>query len=176
MRKANKQPSEWLKLLCKDWAHENDTLVEGTDDKFLDYKSYMKGMLSAQLLCRLSISHSKEHDGGESTIPVDFWAILGIDDEFDKSYIVAQVERFCTLYNIRGSALDDVDALLSDNYGSSSDAASTAAAVAAGIVVSPTGNLPHLSGGWPGMEGAAAAAAAAAGKITLTHARVCEVD
>lgn len=39
-------------------------------------------------------------------------------DEFDKSYIIAQVERFCSLYNIRGVPLDDLgqDPLFSD-YG-----------------------------------------------------------
>jgi len=169
MRKANKSPSDWLKLLCKDWAQENDDLVDCVDDKFLEYKSFTKGMLSAQLLCRLSIPHPKEHDGGEATVPVDFWAILGIEDEFDKSYIIAQVERFCTLYNVRGPSLDDVDSLLTDNFGG--DAASAAAAMAAGIVVSPPGNLPHLPpGSWAGMDSAAAAAAAAAGKLVMTCA------
>lgn len=43
MRKASKPPSEWLKLLCKDWARENEVLVETANAKFLDYKPYLKG-------------------------------------------------------------------------------------------------------------------------------------
>jgi hypothetical protein len=161
MRKANKQPSEWLKLLCKDWARENEDLVAGTDIKFVEYKSYMKGMLSAQLLCRLSIAQNKDHDGSETNPLVDFWDILGIDDDFDKAYIVAQVDRFCTLYSIRGPVLDDVHTVLTENFGASGAAA--AAAVAAGMAMSP-GNLSHLPpGSWHGMDGAAAVAAAAAG-------------
>jgi len=36
----------------------------------------------------------------------DFWKILGIDDEFDKAYIITQIEKFCALYSIR-SAFDE---------------------------------------------------------------------
>ena len=105
MRKANKPPSEWLRLLCKDWAQENEHLVENADAKFMEYKPYMKGILSSQLLVRLSLQAKEGMDGTQPQI--DFWRILGIEDEFDKNYIIAQVERFNILYNVRGSPLDD---------------------------------------------------------------------
>jgi hypothetical protein len=128
MRKANKPPSEWLKLLCKDWAMDNGALVESVDAKFLLYKSYLKGMLSPQLLCRLSLP-PKDGDGTTTPNPVDFWAILGIDDDFDKAYIIAQIERFSSLYNIRGPAsTDDVDGMFSDHLNGSVDSATAAAA------------------------------------------------
>lgn len=102
MRKASRSPSEWLKLLCRNWAAENMDIVEASDLKFLSYKSYLKGQLSSQLLCRLSIP-----DPNEDATPVDFWKILGVEDNFDKAYIVAQIERFCALYAIRGALLDE---------------------------------------------------------------------
>ena len=105
MRKANKSPSEWLRLLCKDWAQENELLVETTDSKFLEYKPYMKGILSSQLLCRLSLQAKEGLDGSQPQI--DFWRILGIEDEFDLSMIISQVERFNILYNVRGNQLED---------------------------------------------------------------------
>jgi len=84
MRKAQKPPSEWLRLLCREWAAENPEVVEASDAKFHEYKSYLKGVLSPQLLCRLSIPPNKD-DGMEPQTPVvDFWGILGIEDEFDK--------------------------------------------------------------------------------------------
>ena len=99
MRKANKRPSEWLRLLCKEWAAENAALVEAADQKFIEYKPYLKGYLTSQLLCRLSLAIIKDNEA--SSYP-DLWGILGVQDDFDKAYIVAQVERFCSLYNIRG--------------------------------------------------------------------------
>lgn len=137
MRKANKPPSEWLRLLCKDWAAENEVLVETADAKFLDYKPYLKGMLTSQLLCRLSIPPSKEDSNFGQPI-VDFWGILGIEDEFDKAHIVAQVERFCIIYNIRGNAIDD-DVLFGHDISTTDPAALAAAAAAAGMSVSPVG-------------------------------------
>jgi hypothetical protein len=107
MRKASKRPSEWLRLLCKDWGDENLALVEATDQKFIDYKPYLKGYLTSQLLCRLSLAIIK--DTNETSSYPDLWGILGVQDDFDKAYIVAQVERFCSLYNIRGP-VDDFDA------------------------------------------------------------------
>lgn len=75
-------------------------MVETTDAKFLDYKPYLKGLLSSHLLCRLSIPSTKDCslDGGNSP-PVDFWNILGIPDAFDRAYIVAQVccQSLCKL-------------------------------------------------------------------------------
>lgn len=129
MRKANKPPSEWLKLLCRDWAIDNEALVDSVDEKFLVYKSYLKGMMSPQLLCRLSVPHAKDSsvDGSAST-PVDFWGILGIDDEFDKAYIIAQIERFASFYNIRGQPpSDDVDGIFGEHLSSSVDPATAAA-------------------------------------------------
>jgi hypothetical protein len=151
MRKAQKPPSEWLKLLCREWAAENAETVEATDNKFLEYKSYTKGLLTPQLLCRLSIPPVKEHGMESQTPAVDFWGILGVEDEFDKAYIIAQVERFAALYNIRGT-VDEMD--LFDPM----DPAAAAAAAAAGIAVSPGGmvTLP------PYVDSSAAAAAAAA--------------
>lgn len=147
MRRANKRPSEWLKSLCRDWATENIELVESADAKFMAYKPYLKGLITSQLLCRLSLPAAK--DDGNASNPVDFWSMLGIEDEFDKAYIVAQMERFCGLYSIRSISLDDTDGMFSGDI-SSPDAA------AAGISVSPNGGivLPDY------MDQTAAAAAA----------------
>lgn len=148
MRKAIKPPSEWLRLLCKDWAHENEMLVESADAKFMEYKPYLKGMLSSQLLCRLSLQSKEGIDGSQPQI--DFWRILGIEDEFDKSYIIAQVERFNILYNVRGQAIeDDTGSLFATDY----------------VSTDPSAGLPVSPGGFalpPYMDAAAAAAAAAA--------------
>jgi hypothetical protein len=91
-------------------------LVETADAKLIDYKPYLKGLLSSQLLCRLSIPTPKEPtiDGTSQSNSLDFWNILGIEDEFDKSFIVAQIERFCDLYNIRGVSPDDDGLFVSD--------------------------------------------------------------
>lgn len=129
MRKASKPPSEWLKLLCRDWAIENIDIVEGTDLKFLSYKTYLKGKLTSQLLCRVSIPElGKEHD--MNTNSIDFWKILGIHDEFDIRHIISEVERFCSLYSIRNSL---VDTSILDETGL--DAAT------AGLTVSPLHNF-----------------------------------
>lgn len=105
MRKATKPPSEWLNLLCREWANENQVLVETTDAKFLDYKPFLKGLISSQLLCRLSIPATRPlpttrpatSDVASITtsnaMSNDFWEILGICDSFDRSYIVAQVRQ-----------------------------------------------------------------------------------
>jgi hypothetical protein len=108
MRLAVKKPSEWLRLLCHDWSLENEAIVAETDLRFLHYKSYLKGLLTSQLLCRLSIS-SRPRGGGQEfsePAPVDFWKTLGVEDEFDRAHIVANVERFYSLYNIRGGVSD----------------------------------------------------------------------
>ena len=127
---ANKRPSEWLRLLAKDWATENEDLVNQTDQKFIDYKPYLKGKLSSQLLFRLSIPphHQTSADNNNTTAAtttlddrqpvVDFWGILGIQDEFDKTHIVAQIERFYSLDQVRPS-------YILDNPASAADAAST---------------------------------------------------
>jgi hypothetical protein len=71
----------------------------------ISYKTYLKGKLSSQLLCRISIPElGKEHD--MNTNSLDFWKILGIHDEFDIRYIISEVERFCSLYSIRNSLVD----------------------------------------------------------------------
>ena len=139
-------------------------MVDACDQKFVGYKPYLKGMLSSQLLCRLSLPTIKDSNldaSSSHSTSVDFWAVLGIDDEFDKAYVVAQIERFCALYNIRGPTLDDVDALFGGDLGSSDPAATLAAAAAAGITVSPNGALSLPSYIDPQAAAAAAAAAAA---------------
>mmetsp|Transcript_10983 Transcript_10983/g.16397 ORF Transcript_10983/g.16397 Transcript_10983/m.16397 type:complete len:726 (+) Transcript_10983:101-2278(+) len=185
MRRASKTPSEWLQLLCSDWAAENAALVANTDARFIEYKSYLRGQLTSQLLCRLSIhgTENKEHglETTDTTSYIDFWKILGIEDEFDKSYIVAQVERFCVLYGIRApmetSHLEDD---LFDHV--PVDAASAAAAAAAGISVPPN-IVPvpafHMDPNSAHAAHAAAAAAAAAadlGSGKLTRKQVAEVN
>mmetsp|Transcript_9891 Transcript_9891/g.17508 ORF Transcript_9891/g.17508 Transcript_9891/m.17508 type:complete len:612 (-) Transcript_9891:361-2196(-) len=158
MKRANKRPSEWLKLLCKDWAQENQELVEATDHKFLQYKPYLKGLISSQLLCRLCIpaasnkyNNNASEDGDTSSAAraapaFDFWQILDIQDEFDKSYIIAQVERFCTLYNIRGgldasSSVMGMGAAAAAASNNSPEAAVAAAAAAAAAAVTANGTL-----------------------------------
>lgn len=101
MRKAVKPPSDWLKMLCREWAIENQVLVETTDAKFLDYKPYLKGLLTSQLLCRLSIPEAKVVLDEAAPAVSDFWLVLGISDSFDRAYIVAQVSlptqwNYCT--------------------------------------------------------------------------------
>ena len=169
MRRATKKPSEWLKLLCKDWANENAELVESTDAKFLEYKPYVKGQLTSQLLCRLSIPPMKDANAETTPAPVDFWAVLGIQDEFDKSYIVAQVERFCGLYSIRGNIDDVADGTLLNDIAASPEA--MAAAAAAGISVLPS----YMD---PSTAAAAAVAAVSATDPTsrLTRKQVSEVS
>jgi len=118
---ATKTPSEWLRLLCRDWSLENESIIAATDTRFLHYKSYLKGQLTSQLLCRLSISGNElspkehvatlemAHDPTAMPAPsIDFWKILGVEDEFDRAHIVANIERFCSLYNIRGGTLDEL--------------------------------------------------------------------
>lgn len=168
MRKAIKRPSEWLRLLCRDWAVENELLVESCDAKFMEYKPYMRGVLTSQLLCRLSMPLTTK-DPHMETHPVDFWRILGIVDDFDKSYIIAQVERFCAMYNIRGLPDEDNSPTIFAPPVpdlATQDAASMAAAAAAGISVSPNGGIVGLP---PYMDQHTAAAAAAAAAAVTTH-------
>eukprot|EP00593_Proboscia_inermis_P001596 CAMPEP_0171294646 /NCGR_PEP_ID=MMETSP0816-20121228/3145_1 /TAXON_ID=420281 /ORGANISM="Proboscia inermis, Strain CCAP1064/1" /LENGTH=541 /DNA_ID=CAMNT_0011766659 /DNA_START=45 /DNA_END=1670 /DNA_ORIENTATION=- len=110
---ATKTPSEWLQLLCRDWANENRDIIDQVDGKFLAFKGYLKGQLTSQLLCRLSIEtpqpaiESFEQDvSAESNKKknLSFWQVLGVEDSFDRSYIVSQVERFCTMFNIKGGS------------------------------------------------------------------------
>jgi len=56
-------------------------------------------------LCRLSIpEQAKEFDIPDA---LNFWKILGIIDDFDRAYIISQIERFCILYSIRANFTDD---------------------------------------------------------------------
>jgi hypothetical protein len=100
MRKAVKSPSEWLRLLCSEWVADNEAITMATDKLFRDYKPYMKGLLSSQLLCRLSIQPTTGPSVTGLYLPsascndsIDFWKILGVHDSFDRSYIVAQVRK-----------------------------------------------------------------------------------
>lgn len=133
-------------------------LVENADAKFLDYKPYLKGLLTSQLLCRLSVPNVKDSPIEPA---LDFWRILGIEDDFDKSYIVAQVERFSVLYNIRGIQSDD-DSLNGD-LGDS---------LAAAAAMHPIVNFPAYAMD----QSAAAAAAAVAASADLTKKQVHEVS
>mmetsp|Transcript_6903 Transcript_6903/g.9737 ORF Transcript_6903/g.9737 Transcript_6903/m.9737 type:complete len:544 (+) Transcript_6903:73-1704(+) len=187
MRKATKPPSEWLRLLCNDWSMENYDLVEAADAKFLQYKGYLKGMLASQLLVRLSLppqSGTDEDTGAAPSQPhVDFWAILGIQDEFDKAYIAAQVEKFNQLYSIRGPLVEEPNETTTANlFPEGVDAATAAAAAAAGITVSPSGGIvnlsPYLSAGMDANAAAAgetaqlAAAAAAAAAADVSSGKL----
>lgn len=58
--------------------------MDTTDAKFLDYKPFLKGVISSQLLCRLSLPQDKN-------ITLEFWSVLGIADDFDRTYIISQV-------------------------------------------------------------------------------------
>eukprot|EP00521_Asterionellopsis_glacialis_P008123 CAMPEP_0195288110 /NCGR_PEP_ID=MMETSP0707-20130614/4906_1 /TAXON_ID=33640 /ORGANISM="Asterionellopsis glacialis, Strain CCMP134" /LENGTH=541 /DNA_ID=CAMNT_0040347935 /DNA_START=712 /DNA_END=2337 /DNA_ORIENTATION=- len=186
MRKATKPPSEWLRLLCGDWAAENYDLVQAADGKFVQYKGYLKGMLASQLLVRLSLppQSSTDEDTGAppSQPPVDFWGILGIQDEFDKAYIAAQVDKFSQLYSIRGPIVEDQTETATNLFPEAVDAATAAAAAAAGITVSPSGGIvnlsPYLSAGMDANAAAAgetaqlAAAAAAAAAADVSSGKL----
>jgi len=133
MKKACKSPSEWLRLLCRDWAVENIEIAEATDLKFLAYKSYLKGKLTSQLLCRISIPELGKDYGEDGSI--DFWKTLGIHDEFDIRFIISQVEKFCSMYSIR--SIDETPLL---DESALEEATKAAAAAAAGLTVSPLHN------------------------------------
>eukprot|EP00574_Skeletonema_japonicum_P005593 CAMPEP_0201728000 /NCGR_PEP_ID=MMETSP0593-20130828/14449_1 /ASSEMBLY_ACC=CAM_ASM_000672 /TAXON_ID=267983 /ORGANISM="Skeletonema japonicum, Strain CCMP2506" /LENGTH=448 /DNA_ID=CAMNT_0048219979 /DNA_START=87 /DNA_END=1433 /DNA_ORIENTATION=- len=108
MRMAVKPPSEWLYLLCPCWAAHNAEIAAATDARLMSYKPYLGGQLSSQLLCRLSIFGKETFDfpwpwmEGNSPPSIDFWSILGVEDDFDRAHIVASIERFCSVYNICG--------------------------------------------------------------------------
>ena len=186
MRKTDKPPSEWLKLLCREWASTNEQLIASIDAKYLNYKPYLKGQLSSQLLCRLSIPESKDNgEPGSAQPPFDFWAYLGVQDNFDKAYIIAQIERFCSLYNIRGLPDNDADpqmpvapqvvaapvptsateAMFHDTLAGQVDNGTAAAAAAAGITVSPTAGVVTMPHYMPSLDPSAAAAAAAVAAV-----------
>jgi hypothetical protein len=182
MRKTSKRPSEWLRLLCRDWAVENDGILDTCDQKFMEFKPYLRGILTSQLLCRLIIPPVTHQDTGSNSMDgtsgspcraggVDFLNILGVEDEFDKSYIVAQVERFCALYNIRGLPADN-DRDGENLFATTDDHLTTlttqdAASIAAGISVSPNGGIVGLPSYLDSPQTAAAAAAVAA--VTQQH-------
>ena len=117
MRMAIMTPSEWLRLLCRDWSLENASIVAGIDERFRQYKSYLKGQMTSQLLCRLTIPADGGGGGGfhdqqmmadpTAQNSIDFWKLMGVDDEFDRQHIISNVERFCSLYNIRGGTQDE---------------------------------------------------------------------
>ena len=101
MRMATKAPSAWLRLLCPHFCLENETLVAGVDATFLGWKAYLRGQLTSQLLCRLSIGDDAGGGGtagpearrrdlaaagpaSPATRTLDFWKALGVDDEVSK--------------------------------------------------------------------------------------------
>ena len=76
--------SKWLKVLCRSWAESKEKpFLENINRNFTKFKPYLKGRLSANLLCRIGIKDN-------------FWKNMGILDEFDRDYIVSQIERFKT--------------------------------------------------------------------------------
>ena len=107
----SKPPSEWLRLLCKSWAERDEEVVAATDDRLMTYKPYLGGLLTSQLLCRLSIygRETLEFPWMEGNTPpsIDLWKILGVEDEFSRAHIVANIERFCSLYSICGGEPND---------------------------------------------------------------------
>jgi len=111
MRMAIKTPSEWLYSLCPNWAARNTEIVAATNSLLSSYKPYLGGQLSSQLLCRLSIYGREKFEfpwmEGNSPPSFDFWKILGVEDDFDRAHIVANIERFCSLYNICGGDPND---------------------------------------------------------------------
>ena len=74
--------------------------VNGMDEKFVQYKRYMKGVLSSQALCRISIPELGKDDK-DDVYGLEFWRQLGVHDEIDLRYIVGQIERFLYVYSIR---------------------------------------------------------------------------
>lgn len=99
MQKTLKSPSEWIKLLCPQWASEHHNCVNLMDEKFVKYKGYMRGFLSSQALCRISIPEIGNNDKEEHSF--EFWRQLGVHDEIDLRYIISQIERFLIVFSIR---------------------------------------------------------------------------
>eukprot|EP00980_Cylindrotheca_fusiformis_P028408 scaffold22597_cov127-Cylindrotheca_fusiformis.AAC.9 len=184
---------------------DNLDLVDATDKHFLEYKPYLKGYLSSQLLCRLSIptattttlamnnnhNHNKDSDHPSdtpsptttTTSSVDFWGILNIQDEFDKAYIIAQIERFCSLYQIHSNMIFDATAAAADPISPSGASTTTTNAIdlpyddhaAAAAAAAAAANGTYLP---PYMTEAAAAAVAAASDVQqkLTKKQASEVS
>jgi len=189
MKKANKRPSEWLKLLCKDWveADENLELIETVDSKYESYKPYLKGKLSSQLLCRLCIpsesgssskvntninnnnSSATPNNGSSSNNKPDFLKdVLNIQDDFDKAYITAQVERFCVLYDIHGiqQQAEVAASTAASNASANNNASNVNNSAAAAAVAAAVSNRFSL----PNNEATAAAAAALYGDLVVNAA------
>ena len=89
-------PSEWIRLIAREWLlslsqeqgqADGVSICSEMDTKFQKYKPFLSGKMSAPLLCRIGLKDS-------------FWTTLGIVDEFDRSYIMSQVERFREMYGI----------------------------------------------------------------------------
>ena len=108
MRMDAKTPSAWLLHLCPDWAKENQQIVGSIDERFFNFKPYLRGKITSQLLCRLSCTSFKTADGGA----FDFWLKMGVEDDFDRAYITSSVERFCStyqvLYETRAAAMEEL--------------------------------------------------------------------
>ena len=119
MKRSLRRPSEWLKLLCKDWVQHgsasvaddsqnegtrqgsnNRQLAEAADAKLVEYKPYLKdGKISPHLLCILC-QKQQESSPPSMHSHFDFFNVLNITDNFDKAYVLSQVERFESMYNI----------------------------------------------------------------------------
>eukprot|EP00590_Aulacoseira_subarctica_P000193 CAMPEP_0172429038 /NCGR_PEP_ID=MMETSP1064-20121228/48737_1 /TAXON_ID=202472 /ORGANISM="Aulacoseira subarctica , Strain CCAP 1002/5" /LENGTH=449 /DNA_ID=CAMNT_0013174157 /DNA_START=71 /DNA_END=1417 /DNA_ORIENTATION=- len=109
---ARKSLYEWLQWLCEDWVEEQTPeFLANIDAKLLNYKPYLKGKISSQLLCRLvldpnphispaAIISDNTCSQSYASLGERFWQTIGIYDEFDRGYITSQVTRFCQLYGI----------------------------------------------------------------------------
>ena len=60
-------------------------IVGKVDEKMFSYKRYLRGQISAPLLLRM----------GDN-----FWSALGVEDGFDRLYIISQIEKFCHLFGL----------------------------------------------------------------------------
>eukprot|EP00537_Pseudo-nitzschia_pungens_P002558 CAMPEP_0172378514 /NCGR_PEP_ID=MMETSP1060-20121228/69458_1 /TAXON_ID=37318 /ORGANISM="Pseudo-nitzschia pungens, Strain cf. cingulata" /LENGTH=822 /DNA_ID=CAMNT_0013106235 /DNA_START=539 /DNA_END=3007 /DNA_ORIENTATION=- len=188
MKKTSKRPSEWLKLLCREWAEadENLDLVETVDEKFESYKPYLKGKLSSQLLCRLCIpsdTDGKQLSHSGASKPDFLKSVLAIDDDFDKAYVIAQVERFCAVYDIRGVRQQAEVAGVSGSTSSSSSNASTTCSPQNHVHTTANHNQNHNQNqnhnpnrfAVPNNEATAAAAAALYGDLVVNATSLTDV-
>ena len=140
MKLALKTPSQWLKILCREWSKDNIHILPTLDANFLQYKSYLRGLLSSQLLCRVSI-YSDGFSSEKDPSKLNFWKMLGVQDDFDCDYISSQVEKFCSLYGLRNHAEEEnpfVSSTSSSNEKASPATAHTATKTVDNSNVPPT--------------------------------------
>jgi len=138
MTNIQKTPSEWLKLLCPDWASENSDIAASANSILLDYKPYSKGRLSSRLLCRLSVQEYSKAKNSEYP-NANLWKTLGIQDDFDRAYIISQIERFSFHYSINVFFTED------DLYDVVLGATATATTENSGLSLKPVTSIVSVS-------------------------------